>query len=65
MIIDWMKELKSGRAVSFDIWARGNYMKRIIDHSRRGIPPLIVPFRKVSEMRWAYRRLALIGLPVE
>ncbi len=31
----------------------------------RNSAPLIVPFRWVDEMRWAYRRLALLGVPIE
>lgn len=64
MILDWMRSC-SGRAVSFDIWARGNYTRRIIDNMQRGAPPLIIPFKRIDEMRWAYRRLALLGVPVE
>lgn len=62
--LDWMQVLE-GRAVSFDIWARGNYMRRLITHERTKSSPLVVPFRRVEQMRWAYRRLALLGLAVD
>lgn len=64
MVLDWMKTAP-GRAVSFDIWARGNYLRRVIHGRARRDPHLIVPVRYVDEMRWAYRRLALMGLPVD
>src|SRR6266849_1093649 len=64
MVLDWMRS-SPGRAVSFDIWARGNYTRHVIHSMHRNSAPLIVPFRWVDEMRWAYRRLALLGVPIE
>lgn len=63
-ILDWMRAMPN-RAISFDIWARGNYMLRLIDNLRRNVCPLVVPVSSVTQIVWAYRRLALIGLPVE
>jgi hypothetical protein len=54
-----------GRAVSLDIWARGNYVQRLVYDKATDKLPVIVPFRRVEEMRWAYRRLALLGIPVD
>jgi predicted outer membrane lipoprotein len=62
--LDWMKELPA-RHVTFDIWARGNFMRRVIHHADEMARPLIVPFRYVNQMRWAYRRLAMLGSPVD
>lgn len=63
-VMEWMKD-NDGRHVLFDFWARGNYTRRIIHHRKQGVEPLLVPVSYVDEMRWAYRRLALLGLPVE
>lgn len=60
----WMKRL-SGRAASLDFWARGNYARRLIANKKAGVSPLIVPVESLSELRWAHRRLALLGVPVE
>jgi hypothetical protein len=54
-----------GRAVLFDFWARGNYARRLLHQRQQGIHPLLVRVTSVDEMRWAHRRLALLGLPVE
>lgn len=54
-----------GRAVSFDIWARGNYTRRLIHNTSTQRHPLIIPCRSVEEMRWAFRRLSLLGMPVD
>jgi hypothetical protein len=63
-VMDWMRS-SGGRSVIFDFWARGNYTRRLIFQRNRGIQPLLVKVSYVDEMRWAYRRLALLGLPVE
>lgn len=63
-ILGWMRSAES-KAVAFDIWARGNYTRRLLRSRVSEKTPIIVPFRYVDEMRWAYRRLALMGLPVE
>jgi len=64
VILDWMKVL-SGRNASFDIWARGNYTRRLVHHRQQGIYPILIRVKYVDEMRWAYRRLALLGMPVD
>lgn len=58
--LDWMTATE-GRAVSLDIWARGNYTRRLIHHHQTGTVPLVVPIRSVEQMRWAYRRLGETG----
>jgi hypothetical protein len=63
-VLDWMRAI-NWRTVSLDMWARGNYVRRIIHQGQAGTPPLVVPFRTAEELRWAYRRLALLGLPVD
>jgi hypothetical protein len=63
-VMDWMRS-SGGRSVIFDFWARGNYTRRLIFQRNKGIQPLLVKVSYVDEMRWAYRRLALLGLPVE
>jgi hypothetical protein len=64
LAFDWLTATE-GRAFSLDIWARGNYTRRLIHHHQSGAQPLIVPVKSVEQMRWAYRRLALLGLPVD
>lgn len=63
-VMDWMRGC-DGRHVAFDFWARGNYTRRLIYQRSQKIEPLLVQVSYVDEMRWAYRRLALLGLPVE
>lgn len=63
-VMEWMRGC-GGRHVAFDFWARGNYTRRLIYQRSRGIEPLLVPVSYVDEMRWAHRRLALLGVPVE
>jgi len=62
--INWMKD-SGGRNIAYDFWARGNYTRRLIYQRNQGIEPLLVRVSYVDEIRWAYRRLALVGLPVE
>lgn len=62
--LDWMRTLEAPH-ITLDFWARGNYTRRLIYNRSRAIEPLIIPVTYVDEMRWAYRRLALVGLPVE
>ena len=64
VIMDWMQTL-SGRSASFDIWARGNFTRRLLHHRQTGVQPILVRVESVDEIRWAYRRLALMGLPVD
>lgn len=63
-VLDWMRVAES-KAMAFDIWARGNYTRRLIHNRANGTVPILVPFKYVDELRWAYRRLALMGLPAE
>jgi hypothetical protein len=64
LALEWMKAF-SNPQISYDIWARGNYARRIIDLRKRNAKPLLIPVKTVAEMQWAYRRTALLGLPVE
>lgn len=63
-ILDWMLGI-SGRAASFDIWARGNFTRRLIYNRQNNIQPIIVAANTVDQMRWAFRRLSLVGYPVD
>jgi hypothetical protein len=64
LALEWMQAF-SNPQISYDIWARGNYARRIIDLRKRNAKPLLIPVKTVAEMQWAYRRTALLGLPVE
>jgi hypothetical protein len=61
---DWLKITKD-RHVAFDFWARGNYTRRLIYQRNHGTSPLLVRVSRLDEIRWAYRHLALSGLPIE
>jgi hypothetical protein len=64
LAIDWMKNTR-GRRVSFDIWARGNYTRRILHNRAKKVFPLLVRVENTKEMSWAYKRLALLDIPIE
>ncbi|MHB1095631.1 MAG: hypothetical protein ACYC3F_05620 [Gemmatimonadaceae bacterium] len=63
-LLEWMQSI-GGRAASLDFWARGNYARRLASLRAEGKTPVLVRARTIGEMRWAYRRLALLGTPVE
>lgn len=63
-VFDWMRDIPNP-SVSYDIWARGQYTRRIAELRRSNQNPMYVPVRNLAEMQWAYRRLALLGVPVE
>lgn len=63
-VLDWMRKSKS-RSFAYDFWNRGNYTRRLIYQRNSGIKPLHVQVSYINEIRWAYRRLALLGMPVE
>lgn len=63
-LLEWMRSI-GGRAASLDFWARGNYARRLASLRTAGKAPILVRARTIGEMRWAYRRLALLGTPVE
>lgn len=54
-----------GRCLLLDLWARGNYVRRLLYQRSDGIRPLLVQVSTIQEVRWAHRRLALLGLPME
>jgi hypothetical protein len=63
--LGWMKELADERAITLDFWSRGNFVRRMLCHRNAGVEPLLVPASSPDQMRWAFRRLALLGVPVE
>jgi len=63
-VLEWMRTT-IGRRVTFDYWARGNFTRRLIHHRQLGVRPLVVAVNCLDEIRLAYRRLALMGLPVD
>ena len=63
-LLSWMHSV-GGRSASLDFWARGNYARRLIHNKVNGVRPLLVPVQFIDEVRWAYRRLALLGVPME
>lgn len=60
-----LTENGGGKAALLDYWARGNYTRRVLYLRQLGIRPLLVRVSSVDQMRWAHRRLSLIGLPVD
>ena len=62
--LDLMRTIENPQ-VSLDFWARGNYTRRLIYNLNNEVQPLVIPVRNIGEMSWAYKRLALIDIPVE
>lgn len=54
-----------GRAGLFDFWARGNYTRRLLHLRQHNVHPLLVRVSSADEMRWAHRRLSLVGPPID
>ncbi len=63
-LIDWL-EAAEYPALAFDIWARGNFTRRLLYQRQHDVTPAVVAVESVAQMRWAYRRLALLGCPVD
>jgi hypothetical protein len=63
-VLRWMTRASSAN-VSYDFWARGNYMRHLLWQRTRDLLPIHVGVRTSSEVLKIYRRLALLGLPVE
>ncbi len=63
--LGWMQELTEDRAITLDFWARGNFVRRMLHHRNIGVEALLVQASHPDQMRWAFRRLALLGLPVD
>ena len=63
-VLRWMT-LASSANVSYDFWARGNYMRHLLWQRAHDLLPIHVGVRTASEVLKIYRRLALLGLPVE
>lgn len=62
--LDWMGELPDSRAATLDFWARGNFVRHLLHTRQSGRHPILIPAAHPSQMDWAYRRLALAGVPV-
>jgi hypothetical protein len=63
--IGWMRDLPQDRAITLDFWARGNFVRRVLHQRANDISPFLVPASHPTQMRWAFRRLALAGVPVD
>lgn len=63
--LDWMAELPDSRSAAFDCWARGNFVRRLLFNRNRGTQSLFVQAATPDEMKWIYRRLALVGVPLD
>jgi hypothetical protein len=61
-LLDWSKDAES-RTLALDIWARGNYIKYLMERRRDPDPTIIIPFQYLDELRCYYRRMAIMGLP--
>ena len=51
--------------ISYDCWSRGNYTRRLLWQRLNRIAPLNVAVTSVEDIRWAYPRLALLGVPID
>ncbi|HEV7667726.1 MAG TPA: hypothetical protein VGS22_04320 [Thermoanaerobaculia bacterium] len=63
--LSWMRDLPEELAITFDCWARGNFVRRLLHGRHQGVHPIFVAVTSPAEMRWVYRRLALTGVPVD
>ena len=64
-LIDWLGATNQGRNVVYDFWARGGFTQRLLYQRQSRIEPLSVLVGNQNEMRWAYQRLMLLGMPVD
>lgn len=66
-LVGWMRRLPEAElgGMALDIWARGNFTRRLVHHRNNGVRPVLLTASHASQMRWAYRRLALAGVPVD
>lgn len=66
-LVSWMRRLPRSElgGMALDVWARGNFTRRLVHHRIKGLRSVLLPVRHASQMRWAYRRLALAGVPVD
>jgi hypothetical protein len=62
--LDWMNEIPDSRAATLDFWARGNFVRHLLYTRQSGRHPVLIPAAHTKQMDWAYRRLALAGVPV-
>lgn len=64
--LDWLQEGSIADApATFDYWARGNFTRHVIYNRQKESQPLVIAAENVEQMRWAYRRVALLGRPVD
>lgn len=63
--VDWMNAIPEATSRTFDVWSRGNFIRRIFHNRSREIHPILVPAANTDQMKSAYRRLALVGMAVD
>lgn len=63
--LEWMEAIPKQKAVSFDFWNRGNYTRHLLYNRARSAQPLIVRISNLAELKAAYRRLTLLGIPMD
>lgn len=63
--LDWLRGSPLDASATFDYWARGNFTRHVLYNRQKGHQPLLVAVDSVPQARSAYRRLALLGLPVD
>jgi len=63
--VDWMNAIPEATSRTFDVWNRGNFIRRVLHNRSREIHPILVPAANTDQMKSAYRRLALVGMAVD
>src|SRR4029079_9329202 len=63
--LSWMRDIPQDRAITFDLWARGNFVRRLLYQRANSVTPFLMAASHPTQMRWAFRRLALAGIPVD
>jgi hypothetical protein len=63
-LTEWIKETGNS-AVCLDFWSRGNFIRRALWQKRSEIRPITIAANKLENLKWAYQRLALLGLPID
>jgi hypothetical protein len=62
-VADWMRASPLPH-ISYDCWARGNYTRHLLWQRRSAAAPIHIAVSTKAEILAAYRRVALLGLPV-
>jgi hypothetical protein len=60
--LDWAA-ITDSRSLALDIWARGNYIRYLMQQSKSEIPTVVIPFTFLDELRVYYRRMVLLDMP--